>query len=122
MPGWDEVFGTAPPEVQAIAEGLRDEILRQFPGCVMTARPGDGAVTFGSGPRKMLDGCLYLAPQRGRVNLGFYHGASLADPAGLLEGTGKALRHVKVTGPEPSPALVALIGAALERHKATHGV
>jgi len=34
--------------------------------------------------------------QKSHVNLGFYHGASLNDPAGLLEGTGKKLRHVKV--------------------------
>jgi hypothetical protein len=30
------------------------------------------------------------------INLGFYHGASLADPNAILEGTGKGLRHVKV--------------------------
>jgi hypothetical protein len=30
------------------------------------------------------------------VNVGFFHGASLPDPAGLLEGTGKYMRHVKV--------------------------
>lgn len=30
------------------------------------------------------------------VNVGFFHGAELADPAGLLEGTGKHMRHVKI--------------------------
>ena len=30
------------------------------------------------------------------VNVGFYHGAALADPAHLLEGTGKRMRHVKL--------------------------
>ena len=30
------------------------------------------------------------------VNVGFFQGASLADPAGLLEGTGKFMRHVKL--------------------------
>jgi len=30
------------------------------------------------------------------VNVGFFHGAMLDDPAGLLEGTGKRMRHVKV--------------------------
>lgn len=30
------------------------------------------------------------------MNLGFNHGASLSDTRGLLEGTGKALRHIKV--------------------------
>jgi hypothetical protein len=30
------------------------------------------------------------------VNVGFFHGASLADPARMLEGTGKHMRNVKI--------------------------
>jgi hypothetical protein len=30
------------------------------------------------------------------VNVGFFQGASLPDPARLLEGTGKCMRHVKL--------------------------
>jgi hypothetical protein len=30
------------------------------------------------------------------VNVGFFNGAALRDPAGLLEGTGKRMRHVKL--------------------------
>lgn len=30
------------------------------------------------------------------VNVGFFHGASLPDPAGLLQGGGKFMRHVKL--------------------------
>jgi len=29
-------------------------------------------------------------------NVGFFHGAALPDPAGLLQGTGKFIRHVKL--------------------------
>ena len=29
-------------------------------------------------------------------NVGFFYGAMLADPAGLLEGDGKRMRHVKL--------------------------
>lgn len=38
----------------------------------------------------------YIGAHRDHVNLGFYYGAELSDPKGLLEGTGKRLRHVKV--------------------------
>jgi len=31
------------------------------------------------------------------VNVGFYQGASLADPARLLQGSGKRMRHVKLS-------------------------
>lgn len=30
------------------------------------------------------------------VNVGFFRGAEIADPSGLLEGTGKFMRHVKL--------------------------
>jgi hypothetical protein len=30
------------------------------------------------------------------VNVGFFRGAEIADPARLLEGTGKFMRHVKL--------------------------
>jgi hypothetical protein len=30
------------------------------------------------------------------VNVGFFHGAALPDPARLLEGNGKSMRHVKL--------------------------
>src|SRR6202789_3245118 len=30
------------------------------------------------------------------VNVGFFQGASLPDPAGLLEGTGRFMRHIKL--------------------------
>ncbi len=33
---------------------------------------------------------------KAHVNVGFFRGAELADPARLLEGTGKFMRHVKL--------------------------
>ncbi len=30
------------------------------------------------------------------INVGFFHGAALRDPARLLQGTGKFMRHVKL--------------------------
>ena len=38
----------------------------------------------------------YVNAFRAHVNVGFFFGAELEDPAGLLEGTGKRMRHVKV--------------------------
>lgn len=38
----------------------------------------------------------YVNVFRDHVNVGFFHGAFLPDPVGLLEGTGKRMRHVKV--------------------------
>jgi len=38
----------------------------------------------------------YVNAFTAHVNVGFFHGAHLADPTGLLEGTGKFMRHVKL--------------------------
>ncbi|MGO9948463.1 MAG: DUF1801 domain-containing protein [Steroidobacteraceae bacterium] len=38
----------------------------------------------------------YVNAFKTHVNVGFFHGAVLEDPDGLLEGTGKRMRHVKL--------------------------
>ena len=38
----------------------------------------------------------YVNAFRAHVNVGFFRGAEIADPRGLLEGTGKFMRHVKL--------------------------
>ena len=54
----------------------------------------------------MHDGCpvacvgdapfCYVNAFTAHVNVGFFHGAELPDPAGLLQGSGKHMRHVKL--------------------------
>ena len=38
----------------------------------------------------------YVGAFAAHVNVGFFHGASLDDPAGLLDGSGRRMRHVKL--------------------------
>ena len=38
----------------------------------------------------------YVNAFSAHVNVGFFFGAALDDPAALLEGTGKRMRHVKI--------------------------
>ena len=38
----------------------------------------------------------YVNVFKAHVNVGFFQGAEIADPEGLLEGTGKRMRHVKL--------------------------
>jgi hypothetical protein len=56
----------------------------------------------------------YVGAFAAHVTLGFYWGAELADPAGLLQGSGKRMRHAKVRWGERADeaALGALITAA----------
>jgi hypothetical protein len=56
----------------------------------------------------------YIDAFRTHVNVGFFQGASLKDPAGLLQGAGKRMRHVKLVwgAPVNVAALNDLIAAA----------
>jgi hypothetical protein len=38
----------------------------------------------------------YVNAFKAHVNVGFFRGAEIADPSGLLEGTGRFMRHVKL--------------------------
>jgi hypothetical protein len=56
----------------------------------------------------------YVNAFKAHINVGFFRGAEFADPDGLLQGTGKYMRHVKLT-PEcevDAAALTKLIDAA----------
>jgi hypothetical protein len=56
----------------------------------------------------------YVGVFKAHVNVGFFFGVALDDPAGLLEGNGRRMRHVKLKpGADiDSTALSALIDAA----------
>ena len=58
----------------------------------------------------------YVNAFTAHANVGFYYGATLADPAGLLEGAGRRMRHVKLRpGKElDDEALNDLIAAAYD--------
>ncbi len=52
----------------------------------------------------------YVNAFTAHVNVGFFLGAWLDDPAGLLQGTGKRMRHVKLRpGEEPDAAALAAL-------------
>lgn len=112
---FEELLTGVDPALAAIARRLRAMIRAVDAKAVETVRLGDHAATYGVGPRKMTDGYAYIMPRRGYVNLGFYQGALLADPDGLLEGTGKGLRHVKIRSLADAsrPALGKLVAAAV---------
>jgi hypothetical protein len=62
----------------------------------------------------------YVDAFTAHVNVGFFQGAALDDPAGLLEGSGKRMRHVKLRWAEPAN-VGALIAAAYRDIRARLG-
>ena len=55
-----------------------------------------------------------MQSRKAHASIGFFQGASLAEPAGLLEGNGKRMRHVKLRPGKDleDDALSDLVGAA----------
>lgn len=59
---------------------------------------------------------VYVDAFTAHASIGFYEGAALPDPARLLEGGGKRMRHVKLPWGQPvdEAAVAALIAAAYQ--------
>jgi hypothetical protein len=78
-----------------LALALREIVLEEAPDASESVyQVYTVAIWFGfSG--KMKDMFCYIATSANHVNLGFPRGTSLADPNRVLEGDGKAMRHIK---------------------------
>jgi hypothetical protein len=103
--------------IAELALALREIILEEAPDASESIyRVYTVAIWFGfSG--KMKDMFCYIATSAGHVNLGFPRGSSLPDPNRVLEGKGKAMRHIKFRNQHDveRPFVRRYIQAALER-------
>ena len=106
------------PAVCEIALQLRETILKTVPNADEKVYQGWNSIGYSYGGGMKAQFCA-IGPLKDRVNLYFNRGAALADPAELLEGTGKNMRHVKVrtTKEAQTKALKSLIKAAAALHK-----
>ena len=81
--------------VGPLALALREIVLEAAPDAIeQLFRNHHSALWYGRGP-KMADMVFYIAMASAHVNLGFLRGAAMADPDGVLEGSGKVMRHIK---------------------------
>jgi hypothetical protein len=96
---WDENLASHAPDVQAAARALEAIIREELPEVVVQYDPGNGLLAFGRS-MKMRDLLFALIPHGGWVNLQLAAGALLPNPDGLIEGTGKKIRHIKVRSGE----------------------
>lgn len=109
------------PEVEqwlADCPGALGELARYWFGRLRDCGPGIEVTLHDGQPTACLDGAAlaYINAFSNHVNLGFFQGAELSDPKGLLEGTGKYMRHVKLKPDSntDTEALLSLLNAAYE--------
>ena len=110
----ERLLAEHPPEIRAIEQALRVTIRSAFPGAVEQVDFGNELIAFGRSMR--MRGLLFaIIAHKTWVNLQLADGAELPDPDGLIEGTGKRIRHVKIRSIEAasSPPVVAVIEAQL---------
>jgi hypothetical protein len=113
-----------PTEISAVLRRARSLVLDVIPGATERVDLPDHLVAFGMGTGggiRLRDLLIALVAHRAHVNVQFADGASLGDPSGLLEGTGKRARHVKCrsVADVERPALRALIQAEAALHHET---
>ena len=110
----DRLLAEHPPEQQAIEQALRATIRREFPGAVEQVDFGNKLIAFGRSMK--MRGLLFaLIAHKSWVNLQLADGADLPNESGLIEGTGKRIRHVKIhsVADATSAPVVAIIRAQL---------
>jgi hypothetical protein len=93
---FEDAVARAGERAREMAYQLRQLIDEVLPGVVEVPWPRMRMASYGVGPKKKTEHFCYVSAQKDDVNLGFYYGAELPDPDGLLQGTGKLLRHVKI--------------------------
>lgn len=112
-------FEAHPGDLGAIAAQWFDVIRAAGPDVLELLHDGHPTACIGDA------GFAYVNAFGRHVNVGFFRGAELPDPAGLLEGAGKHMRHVKLRpgGRGDAEALTRLIGAAYAdmRSRVTQG-
>jgi|SRR6476660_6727971 len=86
------------PEVQDLAAAARAVVLDVVGPCYECIFPIKRLVSvlYSTTEKRMKDNICLLVVYRDHVNLMFPRGVDLNDPKGLLEGAGKAMRHVKM--------------------------
>ncbi len=119
VPTVDDLLARSSAEVRLIALRLRGMIRATLPEAIESVDLPDNLLAFGSGGR-LRDLLVGIIPHSAHVNVQFADAVDLPDPAGLLEGTGKRIRHVKnrTVADADRPALHALVRAEWDFHQA----
>jgi hypothetical protein len=122
-PSADEVdafFAESSADVAAIARAARRLVLDVLPDGRESLDRSDRIVGYATGPRAIKDLWAGVAPHSRHVNLQLANGALLDDPDGVLEGTGKRVRHIKLhsLADVERPATRSILESSLARHRA----
>src|SRR2546427_11883680 len=86
------------PGIQALALGLREVVHQELAPCheYIFEMRSKVVLLYGATERVIAHGICNINVFARHVLLGFPRGTDLDDPAGVLQGTGKAMRHIRL--------------------------
>ena len=116
---FEDLFPMLPVSIAHISYRLRELIEAVSPHVTETSKPKENHADYAIGSNKRNEIFGYICPMEKYVRLGFYYGDALPDPARLLVGEGKRLRHIKLytLAEAERPEIRALIAAAVQERK-----
>jgi hypothetical protein len=108
------------PEVAAQLREARDRLRAHFPRGFELVFDNYNALVFAISPTgKTSEAFISVAGYPNWVTLFFLHGTKLRDPKGLLEGSGKQVRSIRLetAATITTPAVRALVSQAIRPHR-----
>ena len=110
----EQLLAAREATVAGLARRLIALIEELYPDAVISVDGGDIGFGSGTGYKGLV---FVVSPHAKHVTLGLAGGAGLPDPTGLMEGSGRVHRHVKIRNDADldRPALRDLMTAAVDR-------
>ena len=119
---WDALLASYPADVRSIALAARELVLSEIAGVMELVDTKAKVIGYGFGTGYADLICSIILSKAG-VKLGLVGGATLPDPQGLLEGSGKVHRYVVLTSADgvALPAVRALLTSAVAARTRSRG-
>ena len=110
-------------ELQSLYGKIRAAVLNTFPDSNELLYNTHALSSVYSASDRLQHAFCHIAVYTNHINLGFNQGAELDDPAGLLNGTGAKIRHVKISSAAQldNSELLSLIAQAVDHALAETG-
>jgi hypothetical protein len=106
------------PGIQELTLALREIVIEELAPCFETiVEVYMVSINYSFTEKAMKTGICYIGVLKDHVNLGFHNGTSLRDQHGLMEGTGRKMRHIKIRHMDDvlNPAIRMYLQQAAER-------
>lgn len=110
-PPFDQYLATQPPLHHPLLHALHEFLLTVEPTLTNSIKWKNLIYAKPGGKDQ-----LAVVTHSAHLNLQFWRGVELDDPEGLLEGTGKSIRHVKFRSPEELTSRQDAIRALVQHH------